>query len=109
MKCSLGLDLGSVNAKLALINEAGQIIHVDVEKIVSNPRRAVNALIGRLGEKYLLDEINSAGVSGSGKTVVSKELGWPEYSSSLAIAAGLLHCHPDVKTIVQIGGQSSRY
>jgi len=44
---------------------------------------------------------------GSGRAVIPKELGWTEYSSSLAIASGLLHRYPDVKTIIQIGGQST--
>jgi len=107
MKYSLGLDIGSVNAKLSLIDEDGQAVYVDAEKVVSNPKTATNSLIARLSNEFHLAEIGSIGVSGSGKTVVSKEFNWTEYSSSLAIAAGLLHCHPDAKTIIQIGGQSS--
>ncbi|MFC1991039.1 acyl-CoA dehydratase activase, partial [Chloroflexota bacterium] len=47
------------------------------------------------------------GVSGSGKSIIPKEFNWPEYSSTLTIASGLLHGHPDARTIIQIGGQSS--
>jgi predicted CoA-substrate-specific enzyme activase len=100
----LGLDIGSVNAKLCLASEDGSIVKLDVEKITANPRAAVNALLGRLGE---LGNIAAAGVSGSGKSVIPKELHWGDYSSSLAIASGLLNRHPDAKTIIQIGGQSS--
>ena len=107
MNYSLGLDVGSVNAKLALIDENGRVVQFDIEKITSNPKAAVNSLIARLGEKFPLKQIVSAGVSGSGKAVIPKELNWAEYSSSLAIASGLLHHHPDVKTIIQIGGQTS--
>jgi len=90
MKYSLGLDIGSINAKLSLIDEDGQAVYVDAEKVVSNPKTAINSLIARLGNKVPLAEIVSAGVSGSGKAVISKEFNWAEYSSSLAIAAGLL-------------------
>jgi len=107
MNYSLGVDIGSVNAKLSLIDENGGVIQLDVEKIISNPKAAVNLLIGRLGEKFNLEQIVSAGVSGSGKAVIPKEFNWAEYSSSLAIASGLLDHHPDAKTIIQIGGQSS--
>ncbi|MQY73207.1 MAG: hypothetical protein GH142_06010, partial [Dehalococcoidia bacterium] len=41
------------------------------------------------------------------KGIIPKELNWAEYSSSLSIASGLLHHHPDAKTIIQIGGQTS--
>jgi predicted CoA-substrate-specific enzyme activase len=100
----LGLDIGSVNVKLCLTDDDGRVVKLDVEKITANPRAAVNSLLGRLGD---LSDIVAAGVSGSGKAVIPKELNWGEYSSSLAIASGLLSRHPDAKTIIQIGGQSS--
>ena len=107
MSYSLGVDIGSVNAKLALIAENVRIVRLDTERITSSPKTAVASLIARLGEKFNLEQIDTAGVSGSGKAVILKELNWAEYSSSLSIASGLLHCHPDSKTIIQIGGQSS--
>ena len=107
MSYFLGVDIGSVNAKLALIDENGGVVQFDIEKVISSPRAAVGLLIARLGERFNLEEIVAAGVSGSGRAVIPKELGWTEYSSSLAIASGLLHRYPDVKAIIQIGGQST--
>ncbi len=107
MSYSLGMDIGSVNAKLALIDEDGRAVQLDTEKITSSPRAAVASLISRLGREFNPKEIVTAAVSGSGRTVIPKELNWSEYSSSLSIASGLLHFHPEAKTILQIGGQSS--
>jgi predicted CoA-substrate-specific enzyme activase len=103
----LGVDIGSVNAKLALVDENGGVVEFDTAKVISSPRAAVSSLIARLGERFDLKEVVAAGVSGSGRAVIPKELGWTEYSSSLAIASGLLHHYPDVKTVIQIGGQST--
>ena len=107
MGYALGLDIGSVTVKAALVTEDGEAVYCDVEKITASPRSAVASVIDRLAEKYNLSEIYAAGVSGSGKGAIPKDLNWAEYSSSLAIAAGLLQYHPDVKTIIQIGGQTS--
>jgi len=107
MSYSLGVDVGSVGAKLSLIDENGDIARRDTEKITASARNAVSQLIARLSARFDLEEIAAAGVSGSGKAVIPKELNWAEYSSSLSIASGLLHRHPDAKTIIQIGGQSS--
>ena len=107
MKYSLGIDIGSVNAKLALIKQDHTIVKLDTEKITSSPNAAVASLISRLGQEFSFEDIVTAGVSGSGKGVIPKELDWSVYSSSLAIASGLLHSHPDAKTILQIGGQTS--
>jgi predicted CoA-substrate-specific enzyme activase len=107
MSYVLGLDIGSVAVKLCLIDENGCIIQLDSEKITSNPKAAVNLLISNLGRKFDVAQVVAVGVSGSGKTVIPRAFNWTEYSSSLAISSGVLYRHPDAKTIVQIGGQSS--
>ncbi len=107
MTYSLGVDIGSVNAKLALIDDDRNAVHFDTEKITAVPTAAVTALIARLSRKLAPEQIVSAGVSGSGKAIIPREIGWAEYSSPLSIAAGLLHHHTDARTIIQVGGQSS--
>ena len=107
MKYSLGIDVGSVNVKLCLIDDGNRIVRLDAEKITTNPKAAINVLLSRLGGMVSFDQINGAGVSGSGKSAVPGEFNWAEYSSSLAIASGLLNLYPTVKTIIQIGGQTS--
>ncbi len=107
MEYLIGIDIGSLNAKLALLDENGAALHLDTERIISNPRLAVNALVARLTQKFNLEGPVSIGVSGSGKSAVPASYGWTEYSSSLAAISGLLRDHPDAKTIIQIGGQSS--
>lgn len=107
MTYSLGVDIGSVNVKLALIDDNRNTVHFDAEKITSGPKAAVRSLITRIIEKFNPEQIASAGVSGSGRTLIPQELNWTEYSSSLSIAAGLFHYHTQAKTIIQIGGQSS--
>jgi activator of 2-hydroxyglutaryl-CoA dehydratase len=103
----LGLDIGSINVKLALVGDTGQIFHLNSKKVISNPKTTVNSLLDDLNFKYPLGQIAAVGVSGTGKAVVPAEYRWAEYSSSLAIASGLLQSYPDVRTIIQIGGQSS--
>ena len=107
LKYFLSLDVGSVNAKLALIDDNRELAALDTQKITASPQAAVASLISRLSKKFNLDQIAAAGVSGSGRSVIPRELNWSEYSSSLSIASGLLHSHPDAKTIIQIGGQTS--
>jgi predicted CoA-substrate-specific enzyme activase len=103
----LGIDVGSVNAKLCLLDEARDVLRLDTEKVISSPTAALNALISRLAAEFDLKRAASVGISGSGRSVVPKELNWAEYGSPLSTAAGLLHYHPEAMTIIQIGGQSS--
>jgi predicted CoA-substrate-specific enzyme activase len=102
----LGVDVGSVNAKLSLIEENGKVVDLDIRKITAGARIAVNSLIHTLSQKINLAEIISAGVTGSTKGLIPKEFNWAECSSGLALASGLLQDHSDARTIIQIGGQS---
>jgi sugar (pentulose or hexulose) kinase len=52
MSYFLGVDIGSVNAKLALVDENGKVVQFDTEKVISSPRAAVSALIASLALKY---------------------------------------------------------
>jgi len=103
----LGIDVGSVSVKLCLVDEHGHLLHKDVEKVSSGPRAAVSELVSRLLEEFPAEEIAAAGVSGTGSSAIPPELGWISYSNSLAIASGVLQSHPDARTVIQIGGQSS--
>jgi predicted CoA-substrate-specific enzyme activase len=107
MSYFLGIDVGSVSVKIALVDETGKILHLSSNKIISNPRTTTNDLIKELSSKHDLKSIAAVGVSGSGKAIIPQEYQWPEYSSSLAIASGLLQDHPEARTLIQIGGQSS--
>jgi predicted CoA-substrate-specific enzyme activase len=107
MSYFLGVDIGSVNAYLSLVDGDGRAVHLGIEKITSNARESVNSLITSLRENFDLGQIAAAGVTGSAKGVIPEELNWAEHSNSLATASGLLHSHPDARTIIQIGGQSS--
>lgn len=108
MAYCLGIDVGSVNAKLALVNIGdNRVALLDSEKVTSSAKEAVGSLIAGLVKRFSPEEIRSVGISGSALAVVPQELEWAEYSSSLSIASGILHYHPEAKTIIQIGGQSS--
>jgi predicted CoA-substrate-specific enzyme activase len=104
---SLGLDIGSVNVKLVLTDETGAVLRRDDAKITASARPAVAALLDRLAEHVPLSEIASAGVSGMGTDLIPAEWNWVTYSSSLALAAGVLQTDPNAHTIIQVGGQSS--
>jgi predicted NBD/HSP70 family sugar kinase len=60
MRYFLGVDIGSVNAKLSLIDEDGRAVRLDTEKVNCSLRAAVTSLIARLGETFNLEQIVAA-------------------------------------------------
>jgi len=55
MRYFLGVDIGSVNAKLSLIDEDGRAVRPNAEKVSCSLRAAVTSLIARLGETFHLE------------------------------------------------------
>jgi predicted CoA-substrate-specific enzyme activase len=107
MEYYTGIDIGSVSVKLALINEDGKILELKRCKIISNPRIALNKLLSEVALSYDLHNIKAAGVSGNTNNIVPSGYRWTAYTTSLAIAAGVLKQYPDARTIINIGGQGS--
>jgi len=93
MSYLLGIDIGGTSVKLSLIEEDGKFVHLEIQKVTSNVKAALNSLTTALRKQYNLKDIGAAGITSS-----AKEFKWTECGSSLAIASGLLHNHPDAKT-----------
>ena len=72
MNYFIGIDIGSVNVQLALIDDNCEIVALDIEKVTASPQAALASLITRLSKNYRLEEIVAAGVSGSGRAVIPK-------------------------------------
>ena len=100
----IGLDIGSVNIKACLIADDGAPLKKEASRITTDAVSSVNSVVERFGN---LDGVVGLGVSGSGRSVIPPEFKAGEYTSPLAVAAGLLHDYPAARTIIQLGGHST--
>ncbi|HZK66789.1 MAG TPA: BadF/BadG/BcrA/BcrD ATPase family protein, partial [Chloroflexota bacterium] len=103
----LGLDIGSVNARVAVVSQEGELLHLDSQRLYSGPVSAVRVLVDRLLELFPISRISGAAATGSGRQLYGGQPGWQLFSSPYAAIVGLLHDHPDARTIIEIGGQSA--
>lgn len=103
----LGLDIGAVNVKDAVVGNNGEVIYLDQAHILSNPVTAITKLINRLQPRFPFEDFLTAGVTGRGRDFYKGQQGWPAFTSSYAAIAGLRLDYSDVKTIIVIGGQGS--
>ncbi|MCR4430686.1 MAG: acyl-CoA dehydratase activase [Tepidanaerobacteraceae bacterium] len=110
MKCSLGIDVGSVSTKLVLINEENDVI----EKLYLNTAgKPIDVIVK--GLKILNDEFNSSieilavGTTGSGRQLASVLVGADIVKNEITThAVASLEEYPDTQTILEIGGQDSK-
>jgi predicted CoA-substrate-specific enzyme activase len=134
MKLLLGLDVGTVSAKWALVGpkerlealEAGgggivgglypfpgdpeRAIAVSAYcRIQGRPLEASARLLSELFEHVRLEEIGSAVVTGSAGKLVGDALGLRVENEFKAAALGVGTLYPDVQNIFEMGGENSKY
>jgi len=99
----IGLDIGSVSVKACLISSTGSILRKTVARITGNAIEATNFAVQQL---EAIDSVSGIGFTGAGRALINKS-GIAVFTSPLALTTGILHEHPDARSIIQIGGNST--
>ncbi len=113
MKAFLGIDTGSISTKGVVIDEQRNIIARSYLWTEGNPtvaaRKVADELHEQLQEGGYDAEVMAVGTTGSARRLVGAILGATVVKNEItAHAVGTTHLHPDVRTILEIGGQDSK-
>ena len=113
MKAFLGIDTGSISTKGVVIDEQRNIIARSYLWTEGNPtvaaRKVADELHEQLQEGGYNVEVMAVGTTGSARRLVGAILGATVVKNEItAHAVGTTHLHPDVRTILEIGGQDSK-
>ncbi len=112
-KTYLGIDVGSISTNLVLIDEKNQILSSLYIRTEGNPIEAVQKGLKELKNQILArnSDIEIAGVSttGSARYLAGVITGADLIKNEItAHAKGASYFIPDVKTVIEIGGQDSK-
>lgn len=110
INCYLGVDIGSISTKGVIIDDENNIITSSYIWTEGNPVNAVRTLINNLKKelpkKY---EIKGIGTTGSARKLIGLLLDANIVKNEItAHAIGTLSFYPNVRTILEIGGQDSK-
>ena len=109
---TLGIDIGSTSTKAALLAEDGTLRGGFYTATKGEPVRAVQAILHALGETVpdWRARLRQAGTTGSGRKLI-KELFQAdlEIDEITAHARAATHLYPAADTIIEIGGQDSKF
>lgn len=131
-KLLVGLDMGSVNAKLVAIAEWDLLEALDkkaahtflssvtkiknnflytfkITKVLGDPSRASFYLLSTLFKHIPQDIEIHLGITGSQANIIAQSFDIPITNEFKAIARGVVTIYPDARTILEIGGDGSRY
>lgn len=113
LECFLGLDVGSVSTKSAIIDKKGNFVFGIYRRTSGKPIDAVIDVIRRTGaylEERTESRILGTGVTGSGRDVAGRIIGADIVKNEItAQARGAVFFAPQADTVFEIGGQDSKY
>ena len=107
-ECYLGIDIGSISTKAVIINKSYQILSSCYIETKGNPIVAVKEALQLVSipPEY---QLRGIGTTGSARKLIGLLLNANVVKNEItAHAVGTLTYHPDVKTILEIGGQDSK-
>lgn len=108
-KYYLGVDIGSISTKGVIIDEEDNIIADDYLWTEGNPIEAVKKLINSLYSQVGDINVVGVGTTGSARYLIGKILNATVVKNEItAHAVGTMNKVPNVKTIIEIGGQDSK-
>ncbi len=111
IKLSLGIDIGSISTKAVAIDKDNNIHARSYLWTEGNPieavKRVLNEIQDQLKDKNM--EVVAVGTTGSARELIGTILNATIIKNEItAHAIGTLAFHPEVKTILEIGGQDSK-
>ncbi len=134
MKLFLGMDVGTVSAKLAIVGPRDRIEAIGANapglvsaivphpaerttavalsayrRIQGRPLEAAAGLLGELFERVSVEDVGGAVVTGSAAKLVGGALGIPVENEFKTAATGTAALYPDVQNIFEMGGENSKY
>lgn len=107
--CSLGIDVGSVSTNLVLFREDNTVLEKVYLRTCGRPIEAIIKGMNILKDKRRDIKVTAAGTTGSGRQLAAAIIGADIIKNEItAHAVAACHMVPDVKTIIEIGGQDSK-
>lgn len=114
LEALLGIDVGSTSTKLALVTPRRGVAAGFYTRTAGNPIRAVRNLFAAVEEAALRRavslKITGAAVTGAGRKLAGRIVGADLLVDEItAHARAACELQPDVDTIIEIGGQDSKF
>ena len=110
MNCYLGIDIGSISTKGVLIDDNDKIISSLYIWTEGNPINSVKKLISELKKSIPSGYVvRGIGTTGSARKLIGLMVDANVVKNEItAHAVGTMSINPDVRTILEIGGQDSK-
>ncbi|GFN21914.1 acyl-CoA dehydratase activase [Thermanaeromonas sp. C210] len=109
MDCFLGIDVGSVSSKIVAIGPEKELLFETYLRTHGGPIEALQTGFRQLQEKLPHARVLAVGTTGSGRHLAAAMVGADTIKNEItAHAVAARHVNPEVRTVIDIGGQDSK-
>jgi predicted CoA-substrate-specific enzyme activase len=104
----LGIDIGSVSCKLAVLDDGGKIRYLCYERTHGRSMETVRRLLSELFGQVPPDRIATMVGTGSAGRALCELLDIDFVNELICQSAAIRHLQPQVRTLIEMGGQDSK-
>ncbi|MDR4497654.1 MAG: acyl-CoA dehydratase activase [Candidatus Scalindua sp.] len=104
----LGLDIGSVSVKAVVVNDKKDVIENHYVRSHGQPIETALIVLKDILNRIPVEDINGVAVTGSGGKLLAGIMGISFINEVVAQSTATSVLHPEVKTIIEIGGEDSK-
>src|SRR4030042_967385 len=104
----LGIDVGSVSANTVIMDDHREVLEDHYTRIKGQPLQAVQKILEEILQRYSPEQFHSISFTGIGGKLLSELLGGHFVNEIIAQTRAVQHFHPEVRTIIDIGGEDSK-
>ncbi len=104
---TLGIDIGSTTVKIAILNDAHQILFSDYERHYANIRETLAGLLKKAYDKLGNIELHPM-ITGSGGLTLANHLKVPFVQEVIAVSTTLLELAPQTDVAIELGGEDAK-
>lgn len=104
---TLGIDIGSTTVKIAILNEAHELLFADYERHFANIQETLAALLEK-AEKQLGELTVHPVITGSGGLALANHLEVPFVQEVIAVSSSLQEFAPKTDVAIELGGEDAK-
>ncbi|MCE5240973.1 acyl-CoA dehydratase activase [bacterium] len=104
----VGVDVGSVSVDVAVVEPSGRVLRAQYLRHKGHPMQQAAEALQAIVDEFGPGRVAGVAATGNGGRVVASLLGIPFVNEVVAQAAATARLYPQVRTVIEIGGEDSK-
>jgi predicted CoA-substrate-specific enzyme activase len=104
----LGIDVGSVSANTVILDTNRMVVEEHYTRTKGQPLRTVKTVLDEILGRIPQERFQAVSLTGTGGKLLAELLGGQFVNEIIAQAKSVSFLHPEVRTIIDVGGEDSK-